>query len=305
VNINMLQDADNDAGFYAAGCARNPLVTWNGATVYASSNGGASYSALATITAETTMGYTTDALGDFAGGNIPDELNSVNVTLLQGTLSSTGYAGLLVGTNMAVIGDEIVFFRDATLESNGSYTLTGLLRGRRGSEYAMGTHAVGDRLVLIDFAKLVRVSQTTSDIGVAKLFKPVSAGGTLAGATAQNFTNEGTGLKPYAPVHLGGGRNADDDVILTWVRRGRIDGAWRDLVDVPLSESTEAYIVRIYSSSSYATVVRTIEGITTQTTTYTAAQQTADGLTPGATVYFDVRQLSAVVGPGHAARDSV
>jgi hypothetical protein len=39
--------------------------------------------------------------------------------------------------NAAVLGDEILYFRDATLESDGTYTLRGLLRGRRGSEYAM------------------------------------------------------------------------------------------------------------------------------------------------------------------------
>jgi hypothetical protein len=304
VNINMLRDADNDAGIYAAACARDPLVTYGGTTVYVSSDSGVSYSSLATIPSETTMGYTTDALGDFAGGNIPDELSHVNVVLNQGSLSSTNYAGLLAGTNMAVIGDEILYFRDRTLEANGSLTLTGFLRARRGSEYAMSTHVAGERFILVNHSTMVRIAQTTADIGVAKLFKPVGAGSSLAGTTAQAFTNLGTGLKPYAPVHLGGGRNADNDVILIWVRRGRIDGSWRDLVDVPLSETSEAYSVRFYSSDTYATVVRTVE-VTAQTTTYTAAQQTSDGLTPGNTVYFDVRQLSAVVGPGHAARGSV
>jgi hypothetical protein len=301
----MLRDADNDAGFYAAGCARNPLATWNGATVYASSNGGASYSALATITAESTMGYTTTALGDFHGGNIVDELNSVNVTLLQGSLSSTNNAGLLSGTNAVVIGDEILCFREAALQANGSYTLTGLLRGRRGSEYAMGTHAVGDRFVLIDFAKLVRVAQTTSDIGVAKLFKPVGAGSTLAAATAQAFTNEGTGLKPYAPVHLGGGRNAAGDLTINWIRRNRISGEWRDSVDVPMSEASEAYEVEIYSDATYTTLKRTITGISAQTISYSAADQSSDFGSPQATVYFKVYQLSAVVGRGHAASGSV
>jgi hypothetical protein len=250
VNINMLRDADNDAGFYAAACARNPLATWGGATVYVSSDGGVSYASLTTIASETTMGYTTDALGNFYGGNIPDEFSHVNVVPLQGTLSSTNFAGLLAGTNMAVIGDEILFFRDATLESNGSYTLTGFLRGRRGSEYAMGTHAAADRFVLVSHATMVRIAQTTADIGVAKLFKPVGAGSSLAGTTAQAFTNAGTGLKPYAPVHLGGGRNAAGDLTLKWVRRGRTSGEWRDSVDVPVGETTEAYEVEILNAST-------------------------------------------------------
>jgi hypothetical protein len=250
VNINMIRDADNDAGFWAGACARDPLAIWRGASLFASSDGGASYASLATITSESTMGYTTDALGDFAGGNIPDELNSVNVVLNQGTLSSIDYAGLLAGTYAAVIGDEILYFRDATLETNGSYTLTGFLRGRRGSEYAMATHAAADRFILLNTATMVRVAQTTADIGVAKLFKPVGAGRTLAATTAQSFTNLGTGLKPYSSVHLGGGRNADGDAILTWIPRGRVDGAWRDLVDVPVGEASEAYEVDILGAGS-------------------------------------------------------
>lgn len=301
----MLRDADNDAGVYAAACARDPLVTWGGATVYVSSDSGASYSSLATITAESTMGYTTDALGDFAGGNIPDELNHVNVVLNQGSLSSTDFAGLLGGTNMAVLGDEILYFRTATLEANGSYTLTGFLRGRRGSEYAMSTHAAADRFVLVNHATLVRIAQATLDIGVAKLFKPVSSGGSLAGTTAQAFTNLGTGLKPYAPVHLGGGRNAAGDLTINWVRRNRIDGAWRDSVDVPNSESSEAYEVEIYSDGTYATLKRTISGISAQTTTYLTATQSTDFGSPQTTVYFKVYQMSAAVGRGHAASGSV
>ena len=301
----MIRDVDNDAGFYAAACASDPDATWRGATLYVSADGGASYQRLADLASEATMGTTTDALGDFAGGNIPDEINSVNVALSDGSLSSTTNTGLLSGTNACVIGEEILFFRDATLEDDGSYTLRGFLRGRRGSEYAMAGHATGDRFVLLNTATLTRIAQDTSAIGLERLYKAVTSGSTLAAATAQAFTNEGTGLKPYAPVHLGGGRDADGNLTITWTRRSRIDGAWRDLVDVPVSEATEAYVVRIFTDNTYATVARTIEGITSATTAYSAADQTSDFGSPQATVYFDVRQLSAVVGPGHAARGSV
>ncbi len=297
----MLRDADNDAGFYAAACAADSTALWAQAVLYASSDAGASFQVVATIARESTMGLTSAALGDFHAGNIPDELNAINVVLSHGSLSSTDNTGLLAGTNACVIGEEIIYFRDATLETNGSYTLTGLLRGRRGSEYAMGTHAVGERFVMVDIANLVRVAQDTSGIGIQRLYKAVSVGSTLAVTDAVSFTNVGCGLKPYAPVHLGGGRNADDDVTLTWVRRGRLDGGWRDGVDVPLSEVSESYEVEIFGDGTYATALRTITGITAQTATYSAAEQTTDGLTPGDPVYFRVYQISAVVGRGHAA----
>src|SRR5262249_54928843 len=155
-------------------------------------------------------------------GNIVDELSSVNVRLKNGELSSTNNTGLLAGVNAAVIGDEILYFRDATLEDDGTYTLRGFLRGRRGSEYAKGGHAMHDRFVLVESSKMVRVTQSTSDIGIERLYKPVSVGITLATTPEQSFTNEGCGLKPYAPVHLGCGRDASNNATLNWVRRNRI-----------------------------------------------------------------------------------
>jgi hypothetical protein len=141
-------------------------------------------------------------------------------------------------------------------------------------------------------------------VDVAKKYKAVSGGSSLSNATENDFTNTGNALKPYAPAHLGGGRDGSNNLTITWTRRNRISGEWRDAVEVPMSEASEAYEVDIYDSGAYSTVVRTIS-VTSQTASYSAAEQTSDGLTPGATVYFKVYQLSGIVGRGHAATGSV
>jgi hypothetical protein len=304
MNINMLRDDDNDTGFYAAVCNRDPVAAWAGAKLYASHDDGANYIYLVDLPNESTMGYTTNALGNFQGGNLVDELNHINVNLLHGELSSITRSALLNGGNLAICGDEILQFRDATLESNGSYTLRGLLRGRRGSEYAMGSHAIADRLILVNHTTLVRVPHPIEFTGIEKLYKAVGTGKTLASTDPASFTNSLTGLKPYAPVHLGGGRDAAGNLTLKWTRRTRIDGSWRDGVDVALGESTESYVVEIYSDNTYSTVERTIEGIASPTTSYSAADQTSDFGSPQAAVYFKVYQLSATAGRGHAASGS-
>lgn len=304
MNINALRDVDNDAGFYAAACLADPDKSWRGASLYVSVDAGASYTFVASFTRESVLGTTTNVLGDFSSGNITDEANSVNVRLLQGEFASVTSAGLLAGTFCVVIGDEILFVRDAVQEIDETWTLSGFLRGRRGSEYAMASHAVGDRVVLVDFATLLRVTQTTADIGPAKLYKAVTAGSTLAATTERTFTNEGAGLECYAPVHLGGGRDASNNLTINWIRRNRISGEWRDSVDVPMSEAVESYEVDICSDGTYTTVVNTLTS-SVQTVAYSAASQTGDGLTPGATVYFKVYQLSAIVGRGYAATGSV
>jgi hypothetical protein len=76
------------------------------------------------------------------------------------------------------------------------------------------------------------------------------------------------------------------------VRRTRIDGTWRDLVDAALGETTESYEVEIMNG---ATVVRTIVS-SAPTVTYTAAQQNTDFGSVRTTITARLYQLSATVG---------
>lgn len=300
-DINAASDSDIDAGTYA--CACGTVSTWSGADLFVSIDGGTNYTSVIGLPNAGTMGLATNALGSFHSGNIVDELNALNVTMLNGTLTSTTAEGLLSGVNRVVLGNEEIWYRDATLETDGSYTLTGLLRGRRGTEGEMDSHAVGDHFALVDTA-LVRVPGVTADQGIEKSYKARTRGLSIDDAVEQLFTNNCTALKPLAPVHLGGGRDASNNLTLNWIRRNVSSGEWRDSVDVPMTEATEAYEVDIYNGSGYATVLRTIS-VTAQSAAYSAANQTSDGLTPGATVYFKVYQLSAVIGRGEAATGSV
>lgn len=312
MNINMLRDQDDNAGFWTAVANSDQAASFVGATLYVSPDGTAAYTKTysvssdpnytqaAIFTVEATIGYATNALGDFHGGNIPDELNTLNVILHDGSLSSTDYAGLISGINTLIVGEEILYFRTATLQADGSYTLTSLLRGRRGSEYAMPLHAVDDRVMFVDLTTFVRIPQVNADIGQPKLFKAVPVLSSIGAVAPESFTNTGAPLKPYAPYHLGGGKEANGDWTLNWVRGGRIDAAWRDYVDVPLGESVEVYAVEIYTDDTFVTLKRTISA-TSQTATYTSAQQTTDFGGAQTEVYFVVYQVSAAVGPGYSA----
>lgn len=302
MNVNALRDTDNDAGFYAA--VTSGARSWPGALLYQSTDGGASYQALAATTARATMGRTVGTLGDYSGGNTVDEINAVRVSLVYGTLASVTYAGLLNGAQAALIGDEIVCFRDAVLNDDGTYTLSGLLRGRRGTEAAISSHAAGERVLLLTPATLMRIAQVSADIGQTRLYKAVTSGAQLSSATAQSFTNDGAALKPYAPVHVGGGREADGALLIAWLRRSRLSGEWRDGVDVPLSEVSESYEVEIYSAG-FAALVRTIAGLNAPAATYSAAQQSADFGSPQASICVRVYQLSGIVGRGYAASATI
>lgn len=284
-------------------------MTWNGATLFRSTDAGGSYSAFTSTTTSAIIGVSNGALGDFGGGNIFDELNTVTVALQSGgTLSS--YTGLQVlnGAGLCVLGApgrwEILQYKVATLIGPGTYRLSGLLRGRRGTEWAMGRHAPGDRFTVADPSAWRRPNPGNSEIGLSRLYKGVTAQASLTSATGQAFTNTAAGLKPYPVVLIGGGRDADNNLTINWTRRTRLDGEWRSSVDVPLGEASEQYEVEIKNAERTA-VLRTFASLTSPTVQYTASQQASDGLTPGAPVNVSIFQLSAVVGRGFEARSAV
>jgi hypothetical protein len=278
--------------------------SWPGASLYKSVDVGTTYASVATLSSASIVGTVATATPTFLGGNVVDEGNVITVVLASGTLSSTTEAGIQNGLNLFALGTvatgwEFVQFRTATLTATNTYQLTGLLRGRYGTEWMMPLHAADEIFVLI--SSTVRVDGSTAEIGLSRKWKPVTYGASLASATVTDFTNTGVALKPRAPVNIGGGRDASGNVTLNWTPRRRGSGGWPDGVDLPLTETPEAYVVHIYTTSGYSTIVRYIGVGATTTASYTAAMQTTDFGSPQATIYWDVVQAGAI-GYGYAAR---
>jgi hypothetical protein len=160
----------------------------------------------------------------------------------------------------------------------------------------MSTHQVGEAVLVLDPTVLTRVS-SLDEVGLARFYKAVSIGSDPSLPGAVDFTNEAASLKPYAPVHLHGSRNGGGDLTITWVRRTRYSGEWRDLVDVPLNEGSEAYEVDVLDGAGQ--VLRTLSS-TMPSVTYLVADQTTDFGAPQSTVDIAVYQMSAAVGRGFA-----
>lgn len=303
LDLPLLRDADNDAGYYAAVQATGS-TSFGGAVLYRSPDAGTTYESVVTFTLEATIGDLTDALP--AGPTtIIDEGNELLVDGLSTTaLESISETSLLAGLNAAAIGAdgrwEVIQFRDAELVGSPPvWRLTGLLRGRRGTEWAMGTSQAGDRFVLLDSA-IARVPLNVSAIGAERLHKPVLAGRSLEATTAVAFTGRGVALEPFAGVHVEGERDAGD-LTITWTRRDRLGQELPANTDIPMSESAESYEVDILSTDSPPEVLRTLAA-STPSVTYTEAQQAEDFGSPVPdTVTVRIYQLSATVGRGYAA----
>jgi hypothetical protein len=297
MDIPMLRDQDSDAGFYVAACGLSS--NWPGCKIFKSIDGGASWSEIAMLDTASVIGSATSALPSF-NANTWDDINTLTVYLRGGgELYNATPEAVLNGANAAVVGDEIIQFRTATQISETGYILSGLLRGRRGT--STGGHFIGDRFVLLSEAAARRIPMDTAEIGVERVYKAVTIGNTLGSAPTITFANTAKGLECYSPVQLTGGRDAAGNLKINWVRRTRIAGSWRDLVDVPVSEESESYTIEIYNGSS---LVRTLSA-STPTVTYTEAQQSTDFGSAQASVSVVVYQNSAVVGGGFTVSGSI
>jgi len=113
-----------------------------------------------------------------------------------------------------------------------------------------------------------------------------------------SFTHSGIGLKPYAPVHVKGKRDATGNLEINWVRRSRAETNWRDLIDVPLNELSESYEIDILNGAS---VVRTLTSSIPQAT-YSEVDQISDFGAIQTSITLRIYQISGTIGRGHAAQ---
>lgn len=299
LDIPILRDADDDADFYLGAVGTGS--GWTGAAVYKSADR-ADWSRIDAVTEPSTIGTCTTLLPT-GPTTVFDDGSTVTVRLISGTLSSVTEAQMCNGANAAAIGSmaggwEIVGFQNATLQGDGTYLLSRFLRGRRGTEWAVGTHAIGDQFVLLESGDLIRPNTASTEINSARYYRLPSFGTQLVDASEITYTHQAIGKKPLSPVHIGGRRHSPstNDWTISWVRRGRLDWEWRDYVDTPLGEASESYEIDIMNGS---TVKRTLTA-TSQSVTYTAAQQTTDFGAVQTTLSVRVYQISAAVGRGYA-----
>lgn len=197
----ILRDADNNSpGVYVS--AKGKKAGWPGCLIQRSYDG-VLYDDQGNISASGVIGRCTTTLADWAGGNRFDETSTVTVSVGLGVLSSVTRDQVLDSdANACKIGDEVLQFKTATFVSTGIYTLSGLLRGRRGTEWAMTGHAAAERFVLLSPDSLRRVNFTVSDLDATRYFRGITLGRRASTATAESLTYTGVDLKPFAPVDV-------------------------------------------------------------------------------------------------------
>jgi hypothetical protein len=264
---------------------------WQGASIYGLDNGN-NYSYLTEINVESTIGTSLNILRSGPIG-IWDENTKIIVSLLSGELESVSKEATLNGANIALIGNEIIQFASAKLVSEGKYELSCLLRGRYGTEYAIHSHKDNERFVLLN-SSLAEIDVPFHLIGLNRSYKAVSFNQALEEADALNFKYKGNCLKPFAPVHIKV-RNDNNNLIISWIKRTRLYGEWKDNIDVPLCEDKEEYEIDILYKDN---IIRTINVSNNTEAIYNINQQQQDLGKIAEKLVFRVYQISSKVGRG-------
>ncbi len=200
MDIPILRDADDPLGLYAA--CYGSSTPYPGAQLFKSPDT-TTWETRQTFTDAAGVGYTTSALTTWPGGNVFDEKSTVTVVMRSGTLSSYTRTQILNGTAPGyLIGSEIVYCKTATLTDTNTYTLSGFLRGRRGTDDYQSGHAYGENFVVLSTSGIRRESMETSELSAVRYFKAVTLGRRLSSATNKAITFAGVGKKPFSPCNL-------------------------------------------------------------------------------------------------------
>lgn len=157
------------------------------------------------------------------------------------TLVDTDMAGLAAGANRMLIGSEVIQFAQAQPLGSGRWRLTGLLRGRGGTEpNAIMGHPAQTLVVLLD-DRLVPLDPAFCPPLASTRIAAIGTGD--AEAVTAALTNPGLSRRPPCPVHARRVIEADGAQGFGWTRRARGHWRWDGGVDVPLVEERELYLI--------------------------------------------------------------
>lgn len=225
--------------------ASSPSANWSGAALYADHGDGELHPLGPSGRGRSLIGVVQSAL-PAASPLLFDRGSQLVISLIDPAmqLAAADMRQLAGGANLALVGEEILQFAQATSLGSGNWRLDGLLRGCGGTEGAIGTHAIGEPFVLLDSRPIALDPVILGDDPERRV---VAMGRADADPVAAPVLLSGITLRPPAPVHPRLAVLPDGSWHLSWTRRARGGWQWLDGVDAPLVEQDEAYLVTLGS----------------------------------------------------------
>lgn len=254
LNTPLWRDEHDTGGAYSryyVGVQHGGTTDFNGATVIQSTDS-VFYNELYDATQDAEWASVQGALPPPRHGVFAiDWINKITVWPIVPwfELESVTDLEFYAGANLCAIGNELIQFRDVVENPDGSWTLSHLLRGRRGTEYACSTHKRGEMFFYLSDTTFSMEMEGLDQRGKTMWFKAISGGLLPEHSPTVQLKYEPRDLMPYAVKDIR--RSIDGtDVTLRWKRRTRTGGNMQDGTgDVPLNEGNKQYEVYILKAA--------------------------------------------------------
>ncbi|MEH3122999.1 MAG: phage tail protein [Sphingomonas phyllosphaerae] len=255
---------------------------WSGAALMTSDDDGATWEEAGSTAAPAIVGRL--AMPVAAGTAwLIDRATTLEVMLAHDalTLMSIDDAALDRGGNLALLGEELIQFRDAEQIAPRRWRLSTVLRGRRGS--VAQAQAAGVAFALVERGCVTTIALPRARPG--DTIRLLASGRGDAAPVATSLVPTGLSIAPPAPVRLRATRRADGGADVRWVRRSRLGWRWGDDGDVPLGEERERYRMTIGTGAGARVIESDLPAVSVPA-----------ALMPAGQVRVEVRQLGTLAG---------
>lgn len=256
VPLDSASDPSNPAMFAAASSVG---AGWRGASLYVEQG--------ATLLEVGNTGTERAVIGSLAA-----QLGPSNCTTIEPTASlevdlpaddidfnSTDITGIAMGANRLMVGGEVIQFLDASPINPFRWKLSGLLRGRAGTEdAAIAGHDTDSPVVLLDDRLTALDPAQVPSSGASRI---AAIGQGDEGAIYASLRNAGISRRPPMPVAPRVKTQLDGSLEACWTRRARGQWRWNDGGEVPIIEESESYAIGYGSVESPAAAWTTNEPV--------------------------------------------
>lgn len=270
IDSHIIKDSDDKLGYYVA--VAGTTTNWKGALAELSTDGGQTYNESYADTVESVCGVLTVGCGTH-DREYPDEINSFTVQLTRSDMEIEGatLAQMMSKANLAIVGNELINFGSVDEVSAGVWSVSYLLRGRKGS--AITSHLAGERFILLSRQELYFIEADLFNLNRQLTFRVTSLG--KSSSTVQTVSFTGQSQTEQAPSYLSAYRDSGN-VVISWQGVGKLGGA----TSIAMGQYFTGYRVTVNGASQ------------------TTALKTITVTDPGGSVIISVSQLNSITGAG-------
>ena len=274
------------------------LGQWDGGSLFKSVDTGQTFTNVQSFINRANFATALNVIGQ-NDGFVIDRESELLISVQSGSFPAITEEQMMAGLGWVAYGAdqrwEIIRYSDSVINADGTVTLSGLIRGHRGTEQYTGTHQNGDLVVGLAPSNTYPIGADLERLGVQTVYKAVTIGQNITEVDPLVGTYRGVNLKPLSPV-LPLGDLAGDDWDMSATTRTRYTGSFWTSGVQPINETVLSYELDILDGLS---VVRTLSSSSLQFT-YTLAEQVEDFGSKQQALSVNYYQTSQRVGRGSA-----